>query len=292
MNTADFGLLTSFSLLEINGPDAERFLQGQLSCDVVNLDNHHWILGACCNAKGRMVANFVIAKIDGSFWLRLPSDNIDNLKNHLSRYIVFFKAQMTIRNDWQVLGINSVSTTQPERISQALAVQTLPEKYILNWPDGRQECWQVQSQATPQIDIDSQWHNADIQQGIAWVTNVSQLEWIPQEIDWALQGGVSFSKGCYTGQEIVARLQFLGKSKKQWALISSTSSISAEPMQNISDQEGNNLGQVASWNEQQGLAIFNKQPQQQALLLNGHNIAWQPLFYQSAITEAKGATDD
>lgn len=291
MSTSDFGLLTAFSLLEISGPDAERFLQGQLSCDVVNLNNHHWTLGACCNAKGRMVANFVIAKIDGSFWLRLPVDNIDNLQQHLSRYIVFFKAQMQIQHDWQVLGNSSVSNAQPERISQPLALQALPEKYILSWPDGRQECWQAHNDSA--ASIDNQWQQADIRQGLAWVTAASQLEWIPQEIDWAIQGGVSFDKGCYTGQEIVARLQFLGKSKKQWVLLSSDVAIDAEPMQAILEEpNGSTLGTLASWSGQQGLAILNKKTQLQQLHLAEHALSWQPLFYQQTTAQSEGATND
>lgn len=291
MSTSDFGLLTTFSLLEINGPDAERFLQGQLSCDVVTLNNHHWTLGACCNAKGRMVANFMIAKIGDSFWLRLPSDNIESLKQHLSRYIVFFKAQMTIKDDWQILGNSTVDNPQPERISQPLTFQALPEKYIFTWPDGRQECWQ--SQHSSGASIDSEWHSADIQQGLAWVTAASQLEWIPQEIDWGVQGGVSFDKGCYTGQEIIARLQFLGKSKKQWVLLSSDTELDIKPTQSLTEPNSDkSVGTVASWNKQHGLAILNKKLQQQQLQLAEHTMTWQPLFYQDEAAPTEGATDD
>lgn len=275
----DFGQLTHFALIEVAGPDSERFLQGQLTCDVVALANQHWLLGACCNPKGRMVANFVIAKIDNSFWLRVPHDNAQALLDHLSRYIVFFKASMQLRNDWQVLG-SLTGLTSPSLIKQALPLQLADQQILLNWPDGRQECWQAPSNSTLPI-IDQAWTLADIQQGIAWVTETTRLEWLPQEIDWAQQGGVSFNKGCYTGQEIVARLQFLGKSKKLWVQITSETELELPLLTELSDDSGKNVGQLASRASKMGLAIIHKDLEQPELYAAQQPVRWQPLFYQT-----------
>lgn len=293
MNTSSFQSLSDFALLHVTGTDSERFLQGQTTCDVVALAPNHWILGACCNAKGRMVANFVIAKTDDGFWLRLPRAQVEALKTHLSRYIVFFKATMHSHLDNRVWGNTTELNADPVLITQPLAAINEEQSLILNWPDGRQECWyfnepsQNESAATTQLA----WHAADIRQGLVWVTETSQLHWLPQEIDWPQQGGVSFSKGCYTGQEIVARLQFLGKSKKQLVRIESNESFAVPILNKLTNSDNQEVGELAAWQQQQGLAILNSNLQQQALQLANHNISWQPMFYQAA-TSTSGIKDD
>lgn len=277
----NFQSLADFALLHITGADSERFLQGQLTCDVVALAPQHWTLGACCNAKGRMVANFVIAKTSTGFWLRLPKLQVEALKQHLSRYIVFFKAQMHSHLNQPVYGSLKTLKKAPERVTEPLAFVQQEEGITLSWPDGRSERWLFAAQNTEQAPAFQQaWHSADIRQGLVWVTADSQLEWLPQEIDWQEQGGVSFNKGCYTGQEIVARLQFLGKSKKHLVQLNSAESLTASILTPIHDENGQEVGKIVAWQQQQGLAILNKKLQQQQLHLAEHKLQCSALFYQ------------
>lgn len=254
-----YATLPQFSLLQVSGPDSERFLQGQLTCDVVALQDKQWTLGACCTAKGRMVANFVIARQNDGFWLRLPNERIAALKQHLSKYIVFFKAEMHEHNqDYRIEGYIPEAIT-PTLLTQAQPWQTTDRGMELAWPDGRKELWLAQAENSEEVE-NSAWALADINQGLVWVTASTHEAWLPQNINWPQQGGVSFKKGCYTGQEIVARLQFLGANKKHVVQIESTDSLELAPLQKLEDNQGKNIGEVLAWLKTTGLALVNAEP--------------------------------
>lgn len=267
-SAGSFSWLAQFGLLRITGPDSERFLQGQLTCDVVKLSQQQWLLGACCTAKGRMVANFMIGRDDQGYWLRLPLSQVDALAQHLKKYAVFFKAELQNMTDsHKIIGCFDHSETD---LPQTLAWSESGAQ--LQHQDGRQEYWLTndaaeqllteQLQASlPLINSDC-WASADIQQGIIWVTDASREHWIPQNINWQHLGGISFNKGCYTGQEIVARLQYLGKTKKAIFLLNSEHSAAPELLQSIKSDggesnSGSSLGELASWQGNQGLALLN-----------------------------------
>jgi hypothetical protein len=198
--------LNQFSALKISGPDAERFLQGQLTCNVsdITVDTAHY--GACCTAKGRIVANFNISFDGINYWLVLPASSADILEKHLQKYKVFFKANIKncqqshlILGQWTNGGIASHNHNVHRLVlseSRSLVIIEEDSSYLYN--------------LSPTRD----WRLADIAAGLYYVEGSQVEQWIPQHINWHLIGGVSFSKGCYTGQEIVARLQYLGKTKK------------------------------------------------------------------------------
>ncbi len=204
-------VLSQFALLQIDGPDSEKFLQGQLTCDMQSVTSEQWQAGACCDAKGRMIANFIAARSNTGFVLRLPSSQAEVLMNHLKKYAVFFKATMSVSENVRIIG--ELNTASGDRsMSQGDIRQ-------LNWPDGRCEYW-VPDELTGDylsnqpLVSESAWHAADVRSGWLWVQPSSSAAWIPQYCDWQAHDGISFSKGCYTGQEVVARLQYLGKSKR------------------------------------------------------------------------------
>lgn len=200
--------LNQFSALKIGGPDAERFLQGQLTCDVSKISTNNAFYGACCTAKGRIVANFNISFDGENYWLILPSTSADILEKHLQKYKVFFKA--TIDNCQQshlILGqwkSTETSTTIHDEEQHQIALSN-SRSFIIITHDYPQEFT-----LSPTLN----WRLADIDDGIYYVEGTHIEQWIPQHINWHLVNGISFSKGCYTGQEIIARLQYLGKAKK------------------------------------------------------------------------------
>lgn len=210
--------LNQFTTLQISGPDAERFLQGQFSNNINELADGMASYGACCNAKGRMVANFLIANIKGCYWLILPTDSAALLQQHLQKYKVFFKADIVdMDEDYQLqFDCNEGTTLSVERAAEQIIIQLATHCRIIVSP--RQD----DQKATPS----SAWQGQRLSAGIHFITAKQSEQWIPQQLNWHLLAGVSFNKGCYTGQEIVARMQYLGKSKKNMGLYQSDAPLS------------------------------------------------------------------
>src|SRR5690606_25696735 len=102
-------------------------------------------------------------------------------------------------------------------------------------------------------------------------------------IDWHHQGGISFRKGCYTGQVIVARLKYLGKSKKQVIQLHSAEPLSLAVLTPLQDQQGRAIGEVACWASQQGLSVINAGSLPAALLAGDISLTGRRLFYSDAI---------
>jgi folate-binding protein YgfZ len=205
--------LNQFSALKIYGPDAERFLQGQLTCnmtDITTSSAHH---GACCTAKGRIVANFNISFDGENYWLVLPTASADILEKHLQKYKVFFKA--TIENCQQShLILGQWNTSDTVTLAAGTAIHSEDQHQITLTHNRSFIILSDNSPQEYQLSPTLNWRLADIFDGLYYVEAEQVEQWIPQHINWHFAGGISFSKGCYTGQEIIARLQYLGKAKK------------------------------------------------------------------------------
>lgn len=253
---SNFNPLPEFELLDVVGKDAAKFLQGQLTCDVNKMQPNEFYLGAVCNPKGQMLANFVIAAIENGFRLRLPRNQAQNMIDSLKKYAVFFKVQMLIQDEYKVLAQlpSDLSKFKLDGFKLEQTEQN-PCSQTLYWPDGRIEKWAANTKAT-NLNIFCQWQKADIEAGIYWLDVSEKEQWLPQMIHWQTLGGVSFTKGCYTGQEVIARLQHLGKNKKH--LIR----FFCEQPQQVGNQLYNELekvvGVVLNFQGKLGLAMLNK----------------------------------
>jgi folate-binding protein YgfZ len=207
--------LTDYTVLHISGPDAERFLQGQFTNNMNDLAEGSASFSACCNAKGRMVANFLIAHFHNTYWLVLPTTSAALLVQHLQKYKVFFKADISDKSDeFDVMASLGQNTAYTARGDQQQLTLQLPGDLQLIISNKS-----ATSQSEPEgLVAAEKWHQQRMREGIHWLTSEQSEQWIPQQLNWHLLGGVSFNKGCYTGQEIIARMQYLGKSKKTLGL--------------------------------------------------------------------------
>ncbi|WP_018015160.1 YgfZ/GcvT domain-containing protein [Teredinibacter turnerae] len=215
--------LSDYRLIIITGPDGEKFLQGQTTCDFRRFEKHQWLRGAHCNAKGRMHSTFVAAKIgDQQIGLRVHASIAESALKALQKYIVFSKAEATLHTALLV-GLLGDSAQAPLpfslpdvghcdasagfpvlRLEAAAAELWLLNDTHAGIPDQLPGVW-----AHPEC-----WQQYFLDKGIADVTAESVEELLPQELNYQLVDAVSFDKGCYTGQEIVARMHYRGKLKK------------------------------------------------------------------------------
>lgn len=273
-------LLSQFALINVIGPDSERFLQGQLTCDVISLNQEAWVAGACCSAKGRMVANFIVVKTTDGFLLRTPKAQAETLIAHLQKYIVFFKSKLSVNTDLHLIGIM-------DNLEQSKGCETTDDGYKISWADGRHEFWCSAASAEKLLmgDVcsESEWLMADINSGWLWVQPESTETWVPQYIGWQHQQGISFSKGCYTGQEIIARLQYLGKSKKNLYKVTANSDLA--PVMSDVQLDGKTIGELASRFEHSGLAVISRDDDTLNAEISAQAVTLTKLFYTDSITK-------
>lgn len=216
--------LLSKGILEINGPDAAKLLQGQCTADINALTAGRWVLGGLCTVKGRLYANFILARLsDETFWLIMPAAQIEDTLTRLRKYAVFYKAELrNLSKAWHGLG-----TLAPDNAKgDAGELTANPREVCLQLADGNRMRWlnalqeeayeraltTVEAQAS--LRPETLWDSWEIKQGWVWVTPDTCEAWLPQAIAWDALGGVSFKKGCFTGQEVVARLHYKGQSKR------------------------------------------------------------------------------
>jgi len=253
--------LNQFSALKIYGPDAERFLQGQLTCNLSDITTDTVHYGACCNPKGRIVANFNISFDGENYWLVLPTKSAEVLDKHLQKYKVFFKATIeNCQHSHLILGQWSNTDTANAELAD---ISCNPNDQQLAISSNRQflitENHALEGQSinlVPTLD----WRLEDISDGIFFIDNDQHEHWIPQHINWHKLDGISFNKGCYTGQEIVARLQYLGKVKKalyHYQIDSNDESILTQVGTQLFDLQGKSQGDIVMQRNSQILAVLN-----------------------------------
>lgn len=228
-DTAFFCTLSHEGILAVRGPDANKFLQGQVTCNLNYLNDSHSSLGARCTPKGRMQSSFRILSVSDGYLLAMASELLDAQLTDLKKYAVFSKSKLSDESqDWLRIGLsggdNALRSLGLELAETADSVARRDELLALRLNDGRVELWIPTSQAAAvQTQVASQlpqaplndWLLAQVRAGIGQVVGSTRELFIPQMINLQAVGGVSFKKGCYTGQEIVARMQYLGKLKRR-----------------------------------------------------------------------------
>ncbi len=215
--------------LDVIGPDSKSFLQGQLTCDLDEVSNREWRLGAHCNHKGRMLGSFRASALSEEHIRLTVRQNISEFAHKaLAVYAIFSKAELQLNSN--CLGLGLSGTEAPEQLEEwQLAV---PEEgqcveqdgvQVLNISDGRFEVWadsrQIknlfdQLKSGPLLVDNAYWRLLDIRAGIAEIEAGVEESIIPQMLNFNELGGINYQKGCYTGQEIIARMQYRGNLKR------------------------------------------------------------------------------
>ncbi|AOF52799.1 hypothetical protein BKG91_08100 [Rodentibacter caecimuris] len=195
--------LNQYQLIEAHGVDAEKYLQGQLTTDVVALASGASTITAHCDPKGKVNAIFRLLKVSSErFFLLVNKDLLPSALEALKKYAVFSKVSFDLR-DWQIVGVIG------ERCGKIQPLFTLEideqRAILLN---------EIPFAMTFNAD-EKAWHIADIQAGIPHLSAKMQNELIPQAMNLqAIEQAISFTKGCYIGQETVARAKYRGANKR------------------------------------------------------------------------------
>jgi folate-binding protein YgfZ len=228
--------LSHLGLLALRGEEADSFLQGQLTNDVRELTEEHCQLSSHCSAKGRMLANFRLLRRDGVIYLQMPRENVAPLLKRFSMFKLRAKVEISdadaelvcigIAGDNASALLKTAALAVPEGensvtrnadVSIARLPGTLPRFELFGPAAALISLWsQWVGQATVQTADD--WALLEIRAGMPTVYGATAEAFVPQMTNMQLIDGVSFTKGCYTGQEVVARMQYLGKLKRRMYL--------------------------------------------------------------------------
>ncbi|MFI3199789.1 MAG: folate-binding protein [Methylococcaceae bacterium] len=211
------------AVLTVSGKDAAQLLQGQVTCDVNELTDTKSSLGALCNPKGRAITTFLLIKTSDAFLVILPEELLETVKKRLQMYILRSAVTLTdSSNQLCLMGLSVpamlaeplFNTTQQDNITVNFST-THPRYLVIADTDKAIALWseRVDNQQFKPTNSD-QWRYLDILSGIPWLTAETSEEFIPQMLNLDQLGGISYNKGCYTGQEIVARTHYLGKTKR------------------------------------------------------------------------------
>ncbi|TRW94739.1 YgfZ/GcvT domain-containing protein [Candidatus Methylobacter oryzae] len=219
--------ITDLGILAVAGADAAKFLQGQITCNINDISETKSSLGAMCNPKGRAITTFLLVKNADVFLMVLPKVLLEAVKKKLQMYVLRSKVVLTDSSDQLCLIGLSDGVPQPVYASEQLFATNRQEYIVVNLQnrsliiaevDHAKEFWKEQAQLGFQAEDSAQWRYLDIISGIPWLTAETSEEFIPQMLNLDKLGGISFNKGCYTGQEIVARTHYLGKAKREMFL--------------------------------------------------------------------------
>ena len=216
-------LITHLNLLRVAGEDAAAFLQGQITCDVRDVSSERGCFGAICNAKGRVRSTFVLWRDAEAYWLILPASLRDMIQQTLQKYILRAKVHLAPGDDiYRLYEARHASVT--DDTTACFTVQRREAMWAMRWPSAeagitRELCW-VPAQTLPkEIDTqDTATNDAlalDIAAALPWLDSATTEQFIPQMLDIETWHGISFNKGCYTGQEVVARAHYLGDVKRR-----------------------------------------------------------------------------
>ena len=278
-STADFGELEPWtvtkdtvgnelydaSLIAVRGPDADSFLQGQLTCDVREVTLEHSLPGAYCSPKGRVLACLRLFRRGDAVYLELPRDLAQPTLERLSKYVL--RAKVTLEDACDRLASFGVAgpkaaalvmerlgaipeaengvihTAEDESGITVIRLPGLTPRFELHGPVEAMQAINKALGGDPGIDGE-RWAALEILAGRPAVYPQTVEAFVPQMLNLDVLGGISFQKGCYVGQEVVARTHYLGKIKRRMVLARVDSARAPWPGDSVfSAQAGD--GQIA-----------------------------------------------
>ncbi len=234
-----FAMLPDWQAVLVTGEDAESFLQNLLTNDVKAAQPGQAQLNAFCQAKGRILAIFWLMRRNNEFLLLLPSDQADFLAQRLTMFKLRSKVDINVMTDCLVLALpnNSDHADISAKIGQALTIALLPAKDI-------DRTMTQLHQAGLNQQASHCWQQVMVRHGYPMIFAASRERFTAQQVNLDLAGGVSFRKGCYPGQEVVARLHYLGEAKRRLFVGEVANTELPPPGTDINTADGEVAGQL------------------------------------------------
>ena len=235
--------LGHLGLIEYSGNDAKAFLHSQLTSDVNHSNADAAQYSSWCSAKGRMLASFILYQCDADYFALLSADFQEFIQKRLQIYV--FRSQVKIDNcsaEHEFIGLSGpqaktllqeagltipAASMQTSNFTNGKVIRLDEERYIIVAKQNTvASIWQALVPKAYPVGSPA-WQWLDIQRGIPWIVEATKEAFVPQMVNFDKIGGVSFNKGCYPGQEVVARTRYLGKVKRHLYRFHTSAPISA-----------------------------------------------------------------
>lgn len=247
--------LQHLTCYDISGADAQSFLQGQFSNDVAAIGAGTAQLSSYCTPKGRMLSTFYLCQWQDKYRMILSADNAEQVITRLKMFVLRAKVAITPSENNLLLGIsaaragallNQLGLSAPAENYQCASSQSglcinipgLSRRYLILADERLNE-------KIDRLDINhlrvyshEYWQWLDIMAGMPTITQATQEAFVPQMANLELIDGVSFTKGCYPGQEVVARLHYLGQASRRLFRLEADSRQTIKAGDNIYQQDG------------------------------------------------------
>ena len=276
--------LSGFSLLGFSGPEADAFLQAQTMNDVHALAPGRWHWNGWLNAKGRVIALFALAKLaEGEFIAVLPDFPATELATQLQRFVFRAKVRMQALTELQVAGdlappADGDETSAPDRVAGNLSAGL---RLDFSGDGGRRHLWLLPtahpalSAAAPELD--TQWMAADLAHGLPRLDAEQRESWTPQMLSLDRLRAYSLKKGCYPGQEIVARTHYLGQAKRGLRQVQGRGLQSGAA---VCDSPGKVLGSLlcVTADARRALAVLPAEHAGESAFIDGQAVSLLPLL--------------
>ena len=213
--------LTRYGLLSVTGADARAFLHAQLTNDISKLEADRSALAGWCTAKGRLLATMLVIPSPDGFLLQLARDLAPAVAKRLSMFVLRSKVKIADESDaWGQYGVwKGLPAVSWDRASVSVPVGELRHLKI------------GKGLALNCSRAEEDWTLEEIRAGRPWISAATQDQFVPQMVNLETIGGVDFQKGCYPGQEIVARAQYRGEVKRRMVRVQAPPGIELRPGQ-------------------------------------------------------------
>ena len=249
--------LDDWALATITGVDSEKYIQGQVTADVSQMTENQHLLAAHCDAKGKMWSNLrLFRRQDGFAFIERRSLRDAQLKE-LKKYAVFSKVTIAADDEHVLLGVagfqaraalknlfSELPDAEKQLVSEGatsiLWFEHPAERFLLVTDAATAERVTEALRGEAQLNNSQQWLALNIEAGLPVIDSANSGQFIPQATNLQALGGISFKKGCYTGQEMVARAKFRGANKRALWTLSGTASRVPEAGEDLELKMGDN----------------------------------------------------
>lgn len=193
--------LSPLGLLKVSGTGAAKLLQGQLTCDITQLQDKHGTMGAHCNPQGRVISLFHVFHAAQQYYLLMPAALVSIAAAALKKYAPFYQCKVEdALNELVAIGAQDNTSAFDAAAS-------------FTYPDSGRTIYLLPATPAKALASFNDWHYLDLLEGIPAIYPETSGVFLPHDLNLTQLEAVSFSKGCFTGQEIIARMHYRGKPK-------------------------------------------------------------------------------